>query len=134
MAAQHGERRRRWRVPPLKGEYAPVYVALGLIGLSAGIGLYTVKHQLMHAPNVSVSKRRRETVAEVAEPERVIHEANDFFNHSFFRSLAHVQDPARNYVVKDHTRADVFANPTTKALTLKDVGVDPILPPTYHHH
>ena len=124
---------RRW----VKGEFVPVYIVVGLVALQMTIGLHTAKQQLMHAPNVSVRKRRRETLPEVAEPEHVLNEAEEFLKKSFLRRVAHVQDPEHNYVVKDPTRADAFAQAQTARLhhaeTLKSVGVDPSLPPVDHH-
>ncbi|CAA6664154.1 unnamed protein product [Spirodela intermedia] len=64
----------------VKGEYVPVCVSLGLIGLSASLGL------------VLVSKKRREMVPEVEDPDWAIAEAELFLSHSIFRRLAHLQD------------------------------------------
>ncbi|XP_047313477.1 uncharacterized protein LOC124916759 [Impatiens glandulifera] len=108
----------------MKGEYAPVFVALGLIIMSTTFGLHTAMQQLGRAPNVSVRKSRRETIPEVTEPERVLEDADKFMKKSFFRKVAHVQDYDRQDQVldRDPIRPDVLArNP--RAQTLKDVGV-----------
>ncbi|KAI8529307.1 hypothetical protein RHMOL_Rhmol12G0215200 [Rhododendron molle] len=77
--------------PPLKGDFVPMYVALGLIGLSATLGLYTAMHQLSHAPNVRVRKSLRETIPEVVVPELTVEEGDKFIKKSWFRKLAHIQ-------------------------------------------
>ncbi|CAI0380152.1 unnamed protein product [Linum tenue] len=41
---------------PPRGEYAPVYVALGFIVLSASMGLHMVAHQILYSPSVRVKK------------------------------------------------------------------------------
>ncbi|GAB2272394.1 hypothetical protein Dimus_007221 [Dionaea muscipula] len=74
-----------------QGEYAPVYMALGLILLSTSLGLLTGNRFLLYAPDVRVRKSRREKLTEVEEPEKVTEEAEKFFKSSFFRRLAHVQ-------------------------------------------
>ncbi|CAD6253712.1 unnamed protein product [Miscanthus lutarioriparius] len=104
-----------------RGDYVPVYVALGLIALSVTLGLHTARQQLAHAPNVWVDKKKRETVPEVAAPELALDEAERFVDRSLFRKVAHVQD--------DRSLAAGVADPVTKyptkkAVTLKDVGVE----------
>jgi hypothetical protein len=75
-----------------RGDYVPVYVALGLIALSVTLGLSTAKQQLAHAPNVRVDKKKRETVPEVAAPDLAVDEGERFVDKSLFRKVAHVQD------------------------------------------
>ncbi|XP_021905762.1 uncharacterized protein LOC110820563 [Carica papaya] len=110
-----------------KGDFVPVYVALGMIAMSTMMGLYTAKQQLMYSPGVRVSKKMRETLPEVEDPDKVVEEADKFVRKSFFRNLAHVQqhdfteipaiDPicADDSVLRSHVE------------TLKSVGVDPKL-------
>ncbi|CAI9113771.1 OLC1v1014440C1 [Oldenlandia corymbosa var. corymbosa] len=110
---------------PIRPEYAPVYVALGLIGMSISFGALTVRHHIKWAPNVRVKKSKRETVPEVVEPETVVEEANNFVNNSFFRKVAHVQDYDRQDVIPDPIRGDVYSRKNTgRVETLKDVGVE----------
>ncbi|GMN62200.1 hypothetical protein TIFTF001_031283 [Ficus carica] len=104
--------------PPLRGDFVPVYVAVGLIALSTLFGLHTATLQLRYGPNVFVRKKRRETIPEVVEPEHVLDDAEKLVTKSFFRKVAHVQDPKHNYVVKDETRGDLFAHPVKRAETL----------------
>ncbi|CAN6363070.1 unnamed protein product [Urochloa humidicola] len=104
-----------------RGDYVPVYVALGLVALSVTLGLNTARQQLAHAPNVRVDKKKRETVPEVAAPDLALDEAERFVGGSLFRKVAHVQD--------DRSLATGVADPvadypTKKAVTLKDVGVE----------
>ncbi|KAI4384445.1 hypothetical protein MLD38_002602 [Melastoma candidum] len=108
-----------------KGEYTPVFVALGLILLSVSLGAHTAKQQLMHSPTVRVKKSRRETVPEVTDPDRVEEETEKFLARGFFRRVAHIQDSnARKNVVPDSIRKDVYAH-RPRCETLKSVGVDP---------
>ncbi|XP_066342742.1 uncharacterized protein [Miscanthus floridulus] len=100
-----------------RGDYVPVYVALGLIALSVTLGLHTARQQLAHAPNVWVDKKKRETVPEVVAPELALDEAERFVDRSLFRKVAHVQDDRS-------LAAGVAEYPTKKAVTLKDVGVE----------
>ncbi|KAB1199911.1 hypothetical protein CJ030_MR0G009077 [Morella rubra] len=110
----------------LKGDFVPVYVALGMIALSTGLGLYTGMHHLLRAPDVRVNKKRRETIPEVVEPDRVVEEAEKFITKSFFRKVAHVQEfknPVKQ-VMPDPIHKDAYAYPL-RAKTLKSVGIDP---------
>ncbi|KAF3777224.1 hypothetical protein EJ110_NYTH46301 [Nymphaea thermarum] len=100
----HGQKK-QGRVE-MRGDYVPVAVALGLIVLSASLGIYTATHQLAHAPNVYVSKKKRETVPEVKEPDYAVRKAEDFVSKSVFRRIAHVQEPKRDRVVPDTIRGD----------------------------
>jgi hypothetical protein len=70
------------------GDYVPIYVALGMIGLSVTLGLHTARQQLAHAPNVRLDKR--EKVAEVADPDLALDDAERFMGSSVFRKVAHV--------------------------------------------
>lgn len=89
-AEHHSSRAGSSKLP--RGDYVPVYVALGLIALSVTLGLSTARQQLAHAPNVRVDKKKRETVPEVAAPDRALDEAERFVGKSLFRKIAHVQD------------------------------------------
>ncbi|XWS60176.1 hypothetical protein CRYUN_Cryun07bG0013100 [Craigia yunnanensis] len=113
--------------PPKKvrGNFVPVYVAVGMIALSTTMGLHTALQKLKNSPQVRVNKKRRETLLEVEEPDRVLDEADRFIKHSFFRKVAHVQENG-DYAIHDPTRGDIFAHrPTPRAETLKSVGVNP---------
>ncbi|XWS51527.1 hypothetical protein CRYUN_Cryun12cG0183400 [Craigia yunnanensis] len=114
--------------PPKKvrGDFVPVYVAIGMIALSTTLGLYTALQQLKNSPQVRVNKKRRETLPEVEEPDRVLDEADRFIKQSFFRKVAHVQENYEDYAIHDPTRGDIFAHrPMPRAETLKSVGVNP---------
>lgn len=129
VAAQNQQGYKRF----FRGDFVPVYVVLGMITVSLGLGLHTAMHQLKHNPHVHVKKQRRETLPEVVEPEHVVEEAEKFMTNSFFRKVAHVEEfDGYNHAVKDPTRRDAFAykpsNPRERVVTLKDVGADPVQP------
>lgn len=119
--AEHhaGHSRAGGRLP--RGDYVPVYVALGLIALSVTLGLHTARQQLAYAPNVWVDKKKRETVPEVAAPELALDEAEHFVDRSLFRKVANVQDDRS---LAAGVADPVAEYPTKKAVTLKDVGVE----------
>lgn len=111
----------------VKGDFVPVYVAIGLIFLSVGLGLHTAKQQLFHSPTVRVSKKTRETLPEVVDPDKVVDESEKFLKKSFFRKVAHVQEfDNGDHPMRDPIRKDAYAyKPHVE--TLKSVGVDPKL-------
>lgn len=74
----------------------PSYMALGIIRLSAAPSIHTAMHQMLRAPNVIVSKKRKETLPEVAK------DANEFLYMSIFRKIAHVQDKGEDSVPDQH--------------------------------
>ncbi|XP_065872186.1 uncharacterized protein [Euphorbia lathyris] len=76
----------------VKGDFVPVYVAIGMIAISVSLGLFTAKHQILYSPNVRVKKKVRETVPEVEDPDRVVDEADKFLKKSLFRKIAHIQE------------------------------------------
>ncbi|KAL6654748.1 hypothetical protein ACP70R_008213 [Stipagrostis hirtigluma subsp. patula] len=118
-AGAHPESSKKQLLP--RGDYVPVYVALGLIALAVSLGAATARQQLAHAPNVRVDKKKRETVAEVAAPNVALDEAERFVGRSLFRKVAHVQDDRS---LAAGVADPVAEYPTRKAVTLKDVGVD----------
>ncbi|KAI7986024.1 hypothetical protein LOK49_LG14G01359 [Camellia lanceoleosa] len=105
----------------VRGEFIPVYVAMGMIATSVSLGLTTALHQLMYAPNVRVKKSRRETVPEVVEPELVVDESDKYIKKSLFRKVAHIQEVD---VIPEHAHREILTRPL-QAETLKEVGVDP---------
>ncbi|KAL1559028.1 hypothetical protein AAHA92_09417 [Salvia divinorum] len=108
----------------VKGDMFPVFMAVGMISLSAGFGVFTAWHQLGRGPNLYVKKSRRQTVPEVVEPEHVAEEAGKFVKQSFFRKVAHIQDKDRQEIMHHPLRGDSFTRAATVE-TLRDVGVDP---------
>ncbi|KNA22257.1 hypothetical protein SOVF_035680 [Spinacia oleracea] len=105
------------------GNYVPVYVALGMIGLAVALGVHTAKQQFMHAPAVRVKKSRREMVSEVDEPDRVTQESEDFIKKSFFRKVANVQE------FETPVNDPIHGNPLTReprVESLKTVGINPV--------
>nr|KYP48986.1 hypothetical protein KK1_029286 [Cajanus cajan] len=109
-----------------KQDFVPIYVAIGMIGLSTGLGAHTAWHHLRNSPGVHVKKQRRETLPEVVEPDHVAEESDKFIKQSFFRKVAHVQErsyPDHNQI-PNPIRRDAYAY-TPRLQTLKSVGVDP---------
>ncbi|KAK8939203.1 hypothetical protein KSP39_PZI011215 [Platanthera zijinensis] len=108
------------------GEFVPVYVALGLILVSASLGAHTIYTQLSYNPSVRLNKKRRETVLEVEDPERVAEEGVGYINHSIFRKVAHKQDfDAVRAGISDPMRAKDVSLKSARMESLKSVGVDP---------
>ncbi|XP_057981270.1 uncharacterized protein LOC131166711 [Malania oleifera] len=101
---------------------APMYMMLGMVLVAVTIGAHTAKQQLVHSPTVQVSKKKRECVPEVEEPDLVVDSADKFINKSFLRKIAHIQE--NNHTLPDTTRVDPFTRPR-EAETLKSVGVNP---------
>ncbi|OWM89946.1 uncharacterized protein LOC116195237 isoform X1 [Punica granatum] len=111
----------RW-ANAMGGEWTPIAVLGGMLLVAAGMGIHTAKQQLVHSPCVRVSKKRRETVPEVEEPERIINSSDKFVKKSFLRKVAHIQEHPRT--IPDLVRTDPYTRPR-EAQTLKAVGVDP---------
>ncbi|XP_074556193.1 uncharacterized protein LOC141812004 [Curcuma longa] len=108
-----------------KAEFVPVYVALGLIATSTSLGLHMAMQQLRHAPNVLVSKKKRETLPEVVDPDWAVAKAERFISGSIFRRVAQLQDfDAVRAGISDPTREET--NAKEHVVTLKTVGVDPV--------
>ncbi|RDX81862.1 Pentatricopeptide repeat-containing protein, partial [Mucuna pruriens] len=120
----HGYRQQHGK--SAKQDFVPVYVAIGLIAMSTGLGLHTAWQQLRNSPTVRVKKERRETLPEVVEPEHVAEETHKYMKNSFFRKVAHVQD--RSYPDHHHIPnpigKDAYAY-TPRLETLSSVGVHP---------
>ncbi|XXG49715.1 hypothetical protein AAC387_Pa02g3815 [Persea americana] len=108
----------------IRGDFVPVYVALGMITLSMSFGLHCAKQQLLYAPNVFVSKKKRETFPEVCDPDYVVDEADKFKTKSFFRRIAHVQEFGKDEVMSNPISGDALKS-EKRAVTLKSVGVEP---------
>lgn len=90
----------------MRGEFAPIFVVLGMLMVAMTIGAHTAKQHLMHSPGVRVSKKKRESFPEVEDPDNVISSADKFVNKSFLRKVAHIQD--HKHVIPDPTRPNPF--------------------------
>ncbi|KAK6930733.1 hypothetical protein RJ641_002526 [Dillenia turbinata] len=101
--------------------HAPMYIALGSVLMSVSIGLHTAKQQLVHSPTVHISKKTRESVPEVEDPDRVMSSADKFVNKSLLRKVAHIQEPS---YAPSSFLPDPYTRPR-RAETLKTVGVEP---------
>ncbi|KAG7549861.1 hypothetical protein ISN45_Aa06g007030 [Arabidopsis thaliana x Arabidopsis arenosa] len=123
-ATEYGGQRTATTSAATKGDFTPVYVSIGLISLSVSFGVYTAYLHLHENPSVRVNKKTRETVPEIEDPDRVLNEADRFANRSWFRKIAHIQEFDKQDVISDPIRKDQFAH-KPRAVTLKDVGVDP---------
>ncbi|CAH8270359.1 unnamed protein product [Arabidopsis lyrata] len=123
-ATEYGGQRTATTTAATKGDFTPVYVSIGLISLSVSFGVYTAYLHLHENPSVRVNKKTRETVPEIEDPDRVLNEADRFANRSWFRKIAHIQEFDKQDVISDPIRKDQFAH-KPRAVTLKDVGVDP---------
>lgn len=99
------------------GEFAPIYVVLGLLAVAVTIGTHTIKQQLAHSPSVSLSKKKRSSFSEVEDPESAVNSSDKFVNKSFLRKVAHIQDD--NRVLPDTARPDHFTR-AGNAHTLKN--------------
>lgn len=111
----------------IKGDYVPVYVVRGFIMVVWFFGVHTAMQQLRYSPNVQVSKKEREELPEVDEPDYVVDEADKFLKNSFFRKVAQIQDYDRNENIINPIHGDVF-NRRAKVETLKSVGLEPKRP------
>ncbi|EXB96156.1 hypothetical protein L484_017004 [Morus notabilis] len=111
-----------FRALAMKGEFAPIYMVMGMVVVAVTIATHTAKQQLLHSPAVNINKKKRETMPEVDDPDGVISSADKFVNKSFLRKVAHIQD--HNPTLRDPVRPNPFTRPRN-AETLKTVGVDP---------
>ncbi|XP_024928014.1 uncharacterized protein LOC107413276 isoform X1 [Ziziphus jujuba] len=113
---------------PIKGEFAPVMVVMGMVVVAMAIGTHTAKQQLMHSPTVYINKKKRETMPEVSDPDGVLRSADKFVNKSFFRKVAHIQE--NKNTLPDPTRPNPFTTYTGlemwRALNLLELTQDTI--------
>lgn len=123
-AADYGHKQQHGK--SAKRDFVAIYVAIGMIALSTGLGLHTAWQQLRNSPTVSVKKQRRETLPEVVEPDHVAEEAEKFMKKSFFRKVAHVQERSYpdHHQILSPIQGDAYTY-TPRVETLKSVGVDP---------
>ncbi|OVA09716.1 hypothetical protein BVC80_9101g254 [Macleaya cordata] len=107
----------------LKGDYAPIYVTMGMVVLAMAFGVHTAKQQLRYSPSVHISKKKRETIPEVDDPDHTMEEADKFINKSFLRKVGHIQGRSHS-TIPDPIRGDIFTRPR-QVESLKSVGVGP---------
>ncbi|KAL1210967.1 hypothetical protein V5N11_035770 [Cardamine amara subsp. amara] len=107
----------------IMGEFAPVAIIGGFVGLAMLMAGHSIKQQLMHCPGVSTRKNRRAAVAEVDDPDHCVSSADKFINKSWLRKVGQIQDKT-NAILSDPTRPNPFITPRN-AETLNSVGVAP---------
>ncbi|CAN0929157.1 hypothetical protein LINGRAHAP2_LOCUS36902 [Linum grandiflorum] len=89
--ASSTNRSRPYNKYAVTGEYAPVYIVMGFVTLAVGIGIHSVKQQLLHSPGVSLKKTRRGSMSEADNPDLATANAHDFLNKSFLRKVGRIQ-------------------------------------------
>lgn len=77
----------------MTGEYAPVYMVMGMVVVAISIGMHTAKQQLRHSPGVYLVKKKRESLPEADTPDVIAASGGRFINKSFLRKVGHIQDP-----------------------------------------
>ncbi|KAI3992333.1 hypothetical protein MKX01_030054 [Papaver californicum] len=102
----------RGAASPMIGDYIPIYGLMGMVVLALTFGAHTAKQELAYSPSVQVSKKKRETLPELENPDYVIGETDKFIGKSFFRKVSHIQDP----------NPAIYTSPR-KTESLKSVGV-----------
>ncbi|XP_028121645.1 uncharacterized protein LOC114318876 [Camellia sinensis] len=92
----------------LKGDFVPIAVVFGLV-MALAIGVHTAKQQLFHSPAVQISKKKRESIMEVEDPDYIMVDSNKFLNKSFLGKVAHIQDhdPAQT----NPSRPNIYTRP-----------------------
>ncbi|KAG8365773.1 hypothetical protein BUALT_Bualt17G0006700 [Buddleja alternifolia] len=78
----------------------------GMVGIACCMGIHTAKQQLLHSPSVHVSKKRRESVPEVDNPDAIIRSSDNFTNKSFLRKVGHIQDNKLGRRPNSYTRIE----------------------------
>ncbi|KAI3916954.1 hypothetical protein MKW98_014415 [Papaver atlanticum] len=111
----------RGAASPMKGDYVPIYVTMGMVVLALTFGAHTAKQQLVYSPSVQVSKKKRETLPELEQPDYVIGETDKFIGKSFLRKVGHIQDP-NSATIPNPVRGDIYTSPR-KTESLKSVGL-----------
>lgn len=89
------------------GEFAPVAIIGGFVGLAVLMAGHSLKQQLMHCPGVSTRKNRRASVAEVDDPDHCVSSADKFINKSWLRKVGQIQDKS-TAILHDPTRPNPF--------------------------
>ncbi|XP_010430387.1 PREDICTED: uncharacterized protein LOC104714656 [Camelina sativa] len=105
------------------GDFAPVAIIGGFVGLTVLMAGHSLKQQLVHAPAISTRKNRRAAVAEVDDPENCVSSADKFINKSWLRKVGQIQDKSKA-ILSDPTRPNPYTTPRN-AETLNSVGVAP---------
>lgn len=76
----------------MTGETAPIWMVCGMVSVAVIFAVHTMKQQLAHSPMVSLTKKRRESIWEVDNPERVMANVEKFENKSILRKVGHIQE------------------------------------------
>ncbi|XP_027089597.1 uncharacterized protein LOC113782035 [Coffea eugenioides] len=105
---------------PANGDWAPVMIMGGFLVTVVTLATHSAWQQLAYSPTVQLSKKKRETVPEVYQPDAVLGSSDKFINKSFLRKVAHIQDHKRT--LDDPSRPNPFTHPRDIE-SLKSVGV-----------
>ncbi|MCL7035971.1 hypothetical protein MKW94_004334 [Papaver nudicaule] len=111
----------RGAASPMKGDFVPIYVTMGLVVVALMFGVHTAKQQLVYSPSVQVSKKKRATLPELEQPDYVVGETDKFISKSFLRKVGHIKDP-NSTTFPNPIRADIYTSPR-KTESLKSIGL-----------
>ncbi|KAI5648814.1 hypothetical protein M9H77_34819 [Catharanthus roseus] len=73
-------------------EWAPIMVLGGFMAIVLSIASHSMWQQLAYSPQVHLSKKKRESVPEVYDPDVVVRSADKFVNKSFLRKVGNIQE------------------------------------------
>ncbi|KAL6493235.1 hypothetical protein OROGR_032994 [Orobanche gracilis] len=109
----------------ISSSFGPMGVVVGILGgmvsVACLIGIHTAKQQLLHSPSVHLTKKRRECIPEVDNPDAVIQSADKFMSKSFLRKVGHIQDRHAHNMNEQARYGSTRSSPEVE--TLKSVGV-----------
>lgn len=99
-------------------EWAPIMVLGGFMAIVLSIASHSMWQQLAYSPQVHLSKKKRESVPEVYDPDVVVRSADKFVNKSFLRKVGNIQEKSFH----DPSIHDPYTR-SREVQSLKSVGV-----------
>ncbi|KAL6003538.1 hypothetical protein ACLOJK_023770 [Asimina triloba] len=90
------------------GEMVPIAIVAGMVVVAIAIGAHTAKQQLLHSPSVHITKKKRETMPELVDPDATAVSGGKFIGKSFLRKVAQIQEPDPAKVISLPAHGDVY--------------------------
>lgn len=116
-ADEHHDRNNR-KAKYLTGEWAPVMVLGGFMAVVVAIAGHSLWQQMAYSPAVHLTKKKRESMPEVYNPDVVVGSADNFVNKSFLRKVGNIQEKRFH----DPSIHDAYTR-SREVESLKSVGI-----------
>lgn len=90
-----------------KAKMVELYPMFGMLVVVLAVAVHTAYQNIVHSPGIKLSKKKRESLPEVDDPDATVHSSGNLINKSFLRKIGQIQHDG-NPVMPNTSRPNPF--------------------------